>query len=140
MKPADLLASIGQRFALDAIYVFGSRARDVHAFVTGAVPLDPGNRSDVDIGVLPRTGTRLDARQRVDLAADLEGLFGVARVDLVVLPEAPALLAADVVSGELLFVSDATREAEYQLHALRRAADLAPFERERRSIVMAGGR
>jgi hypothetical protein len=40
----------------------------------------------------------------------------------------------------LPFVCDATREGEYQLYALRRAADLAIFEREHRAIVMAGGR
>jgi len=57
-----------------------------------------------------------------------------------VLPEAPAFLAADVVSGELLFVSDRQREADFQLHVLRCAADLAPFERQRRALILAGGR
>ena len=98
------------------------------------------SRSDVDIGVLPEPGQHLDARRRVDLAVEFEGLFDGARVDLVVPPEAPAMLAAGIVSGELLVAGDHAREAEYQLYALRRGADLAPFERERRAIVLEGGR
>jgi hypothetical protein len=60
----------------------------------------------------------------------LEALFDVRRVDLIVLPEADAFLAADVVRGELLAMTDPDAEAEAQLHYLRRAADLAPFLRE----------
>jgi hypothetical protein len=30
------------------------------------------------------------------------------------------------------------RQAEYELHALRRAGDLAPFERERRALLLTG--
>ena len=61
----------------------------------------------------------------------LERAIGVRRVDLIILPEANALLAADVVRGELLFARDAAVEAETQLYYLRRAGDLAPFYRER---------
>ncbi len=139
MEAGDSLASIAARFDLDAVYAFGSRARDVYGFVAEGLPL-ADSPSDIDVGVLPLAGRRLDARQRVDLAIEFERLFGESRVDLVVLPEAPAFLAADIVSGELLFVGDPTREAEYQLFALSRAADLAPFERERRAIILAGGR
>ena len=139
MDATATLASIASRFGLDAIYVFGSRAAEVHAFVTRGAPLSDST-SDVDIGVLPRAGIWLDARQRVDLTMALEQLWGGARADLIVLPEATAFLAADVVSGELLFAGDRTREADYQLHVLRRAADLAPFECERRAIILAGGR
>jgi predicted nucleotidyltransferase len=139
MEVLDRLTAVARRFRLDAVYAFGSRAREVHAFAVRAAPL-ADSQSDVDIGVLPEVGHRLDARARVDLLIELEGLVGSARVDLVVLPDAPPFLAADVVSGELLVAADRTREAEYQLYALRRAADLAPFERQRRAIVLAGGR
>jgi hypothetical protein len=57
---------------------------------------------------------------------------------LVILPEAKPYLALDVVRGELLCVTDVDAEAAYQLYVLRRAADLAPLERERRRMVLAG--
>jgi hypothetical protein len=60
----------------------------------------------------------------------LEYLLEVPRVDVVVLPEAEAFLAADVVRGELLAASDLDAEAEVQLYYACRAADLAPFLRE----------
>jgi hypothetical protein len=66
--------------------------------------------------VQPTRGTRLSAEQRARLVLELEDLFAVARVDLVVLPEANVPLAAE--------------EAESQLFYLRRAGDLAPFYSE----------
>ncbi len=139
MDVRSRIDSLAKRFRLDAMYAFGSRAREVLAFVTGTAALGEG-QSDVDIGILPKTGIHLHARDRVDLVLGLEELFEGARVDLVVLPEAPPFLAVDIVSGELIFVEDRYREAEYQLYVLRRAGDLAPFERERRAIILAGGR
>jgi len=95
----------------------------------GAAPADHPH-SDVDIGVQPTRGTRLAAEQRVRLALELENLFAVARVDLVVLSEANAPLAAEVARGELLACVDPDEEAESQLYYLRRAGDLAPFYAE----------
>jgi hypothetical protein len=56
----------------------------------------------------------------------------------VILPEAPPYLALDVVRGEWLYVGDADVEAVYQLYVLRRAGDLAPFERARLQMILAG--
>ena len=139
MDAGERLVAIAGRFHLDAVYVFGSRAREIHASVNTGAPLTD-SRSDIDIGVLPEPRHHLDARHRVDLVLELEDLFAGGRVDLVVLPEAPPMLAADIVAGELLVATNRLREAEYQLYVLRRAADLAPFERERRAIVLGGGR
>ena len=125
-----------QRYRLTAIYVFGSRAAEIAARVAGAstraagAPPADHPHSDVDIGVQPTRGTRLSAEQRVRLVLELEDLFAVARVDLVVLSEANAPLAADVMRGELLLCADPDEEAESQLYYLRRAGDLAPFYRE----------
>jgi hypothetical protein len=44
----------------------------------------------------------------------------------------------DVVRGEWLYVGDADVEAVYQLYVLRRAGDLAPFERARLQMILAG--
>jgi uncharacterized protein len=127
---------------LTAIYVFGSRAAEIAARVAGApaqsddAPSTDRPDSDVDIGVQPARDTRPTAEQRVRIALEFEDLFAVARVDLVVLPEANAPLAADVVRGELLSCADADEEAETQLYYLRRAGDLAPLYREQLSDLL----
>ncbi len=120
-----------RRYRLTAVYVFGSRATEIAARAAGAPAPPTGHpHSDVDIGVQPLRHTRPSAEQRVLLALELEDLFAVARVDLVVLSEANALLAAEVVRGELLACADPDDEAESQLYYLRRAGDLAPFYSE----------
>ncbi len=124
------LAELCDRFALVALYVFGSRAGEIAACVAGRQAPSEHPQSDVDVGALPRRGETLSARDKVRLTQQLESLLGVPRVDLVVLPEAEAFLAADVVRGELLAAADLDAEAEAQLYSLRRAADLAPFLRE----------
>jgi len=126
----DALTELCHEHALTALYVFGSRAPEVAARTAGdAAPAEhPG--SDVDIGVLPARAGGLSSKARVRLAQQLESMLGVDRVDLVVLPEAEAFLAADVVRGELLTATDLDAEAEAQLYYLRRAADLAPYLRE----------
>ena len=133
------LAAVCRAFALDAIYVFGSRAGEVSAAARDGLALNPQAASDIDIGVLPRAGSRLHAQERAKLTMALETLFSNARLDLVLLPEAPPFLALDIVAGELLVAIDRDRVAEYQLFVLRRAGDLAPFERERRRRLLDGG-
>jgi predicted nucleotidyltransferase len=124
------LETLAARYGLLAVYVFGSRAAEIGARVAGHAAPVMHPHSDVDIGVEPRRGRRLSARDRVRLAHGLEEALGVEPVDLVVLSEASAFLAADVVRGELLVATDLDAEAEAQLYYLRRAGDLAPFLRE----------
>jgi hypothetical protein len=66
----------------------------------------------------------------------LEDLFGVARVDLVILREADPFLAANIVRGERLYALDPYAADEYDLYVLRRAGDLAPLERERMALIL----
>ncbi len=80
------------------------------------------------------------AQQRVRLARDLEDVFRGTRIDLVVLADVDPFLALDAVSGDLLYTADKVREAEYELYVLGRAGDLAPFERERRALLLSGVR
>jgi len=133
----EALAAICRQFEVEALYVFGSRAAEVFACVQGLGAL-ASSTSDVDVGVLPMSSRLSDPRERVRLADAMEHLLGGPRVDLVMLPEADPYLALDVVSGELLYCADAVRQAEYELYALRRAGDLAPFERERRALLLTG--
>jgi predicted nucleotidyltransferase len=132
------LKAIAARYNLAAVYVFGSRAIEIAESVAGdvAAAVHPG--SDVDVGVQPAPGTRLSARDRVRVATDLEDLLGVTRVDLVVLSEADPFLALDVICGELLYCVDKDAQAEDELHVLRRAADLAPYARERWAQILTG--
>jgi predicted nucleotidyltransferase len=132
------LLALAREYGVDAVYVFGSRADEIVGRLRGLeAPARPA--SDVDIGILPRRGTRLTARDRVRLAAKLEDLLGVGRVDLVVLPEASAFLAVDVIQGGLLVDLDPDRTAEFELYVLRRAGDLLGFERQRVEAVLGKG-
>lgn len=145
MSIADALSEIAGRYGLQDIYAFGSRTREVAARVRGAsgdAPADPGlEGSDLDLAVQPSPGHALDHRDRVRLMAELEDLFDVPRVDLVILSEAPPLLAVDVIRGELLHSTDPLAQARHELYILRRAADLAPHQRERvRAILHEGAR
>jgi predicted nucleotidyltransferase len=132
------LRAIAERYRLGAVYVFGSRATEIVKAMAGETVESGLPASDVDIGVQPATIGCLAARDRVGLAADLEDLLAVGRVDIVVLPEADPFLALDVIRGELLYCADRDLQAEEELHILRRAADLAPFARERWKQMLAG--
>jgi predicted nucleotidyltransferase len=132
------LSSICLRYGIDALYVFGSRAPEIARLVGSSQPLADTTTSDVDIGILPKPGCSPDPRVKVKLMAELEDLLGAGRVDLVSLPEAPPFLAVEIIRGELLYDADPDRSAEYELFVLRRAGDLAPFERERVCDVLAG--
>lgn len=130
---ADRLAELARRYGLRDVYAFGSRAREALARVTGSPAPEavPGPESDLDVAVQPPEGHTLSPRERVRIALELEELFAVSRVDLVVLSEASPFLAAEIVAGELLHTSDPLAQAEHELYVLRRAADLAPFRKER---------
>ncbi|MGQ9646973.1 MAG: nucleotidyltransferase domain-containing protein [Thermodesulfobacteriota bacterium] len=131
------LRLIGNRYEIVALYAFGSRAREIAGKVHGKeiFPRDP--HSDVDIGAQLRPGRHLSAKERVRLAIDLEDLLNVNRVDLVILSDADAFLALEIIRGELLYCADADAQAEYELYVLRRAGDLAFYARERwRKILM----
>lgn len=132
----DAILTLADHFGLDAIYLFGSRASELTAFVYEQKDLNPSAASDVDVAVLPQLGHCLNVRDKVRLAAALEDLWNVGRVDLVVLPEASPFLAVDVIAGECIYTRNSDALAEYELFILRRAGDLAPFERMRRQQLM----
>ena len=134
----DRIKAIGTSYNLAAIYVFGSRTGEIQRRAAGEHLPAEHPESDVDVGVRPPGRTRLHARDRVRLAADLEDALGVRRVDLVMLDEADPFLALDVIRGELLYCADKDMEAEEELYALRRAGDLAPYARERWTQILTG--
>ena len=135
---ADELAEICRRFGVVSLYVFGSRAKEIAARVGGSPAAAGPAESDLDVAVQPAQGRMDDPRERVRFLQTLETLFDVPRVDLVILPEAEAFLAADAVRGELLYCDDEDRQAREELYYLRRAADLLPFKRRRLEGILSG--
>jgi hypothetical protein len=77
----------------------------------------------------------MSVREKVEMAAEIEDLLGVGRVDLVILSEADPSLSANIVRGERIFCRDPYAADEYELYILRRAGDLAPLEKERLSLI-----
>lgn len=138
MSLEDQLKLLCPRYGITALYLFGSRAREIVGRMSGRVIPPENAESDVDIGVQPVFGRRLTARERVQLTIELEDLLGVGRVDLVVLPEADPFLALDVIRGEVLYCADPDAQAEDELYVLRRAGDLAHFARERWQHLLSG--
>jgi predicted nucleotidyltransferase len=105
-----------------ALYLFGSRGRH-----------EETERSDVDVGVLFRQEESL--RELLLLEDALERRLG-RPVDLIDTGRASAFLALDVIRGERVFCADPDRCDEFELYVMRRAGDLAPFERERRRLLL----
>ena len=122
------------RYDLQLIYAFGSRAKEAYELARGKRAALRPSSSDLDIGIKPQW--RLSVVDKVKIAAFFEDLFGVPRVDVVVLPEAPVMLALEIVGGELLFAKNDRYEAEYQLYIMRLAAELAPFEKRKRDLIL----
>jgi hypothetical protein len=90
----------------------------------------------VDIAVRPLPNVTLDVQTLVDLAGELERLLDEPRIDLIPLPSASPFLALEAIRGELLHSSDPHGQAEFELYVLRRAGDLAPFQRLRQDLAL----
>ena len=135
----DRLTSICMRYDISSMYAFGSRALEMSQLLKeGSEASADSNHqaSDLDIGVQPTQGSLRTSKERVELTIELEDLFEVPRVDLIILPEAEPFLALDVISGELLYSADLDQQAEEELFILRRAGDIAHFEHERRRLAL----
>ena len=133
---AEKLEILCCTFRIQVFYVFGSRAHEIRTAIEGIGQTDSASLSDVDAAAKLPAGEELSIRQKAELAVELEDLFGVNRVDLVMLSEADPFLAANIVRGERLFARDERSADEYELYILRRAGDLAPFERERIEVAL----
>ena len=124
---------------MESAYVFGSRAGEIRHFLNGkGEPLIPAH-SDVDIGVKIKRGVSLKVREKVQLGIELEDLFNVNRVDLLVISEVDPFVAANIVRGERIYCEDEDRADEYDLYILRRAGDLIYLERKRMALALGEG-
>jgi len=130
------LKGICEQYAIDILYVFGSRSKEAKAWLDNNLTELRQGLTDLDIGMKPAVKAVFSVREKVSLALALEDLFGVTRVDLVVLSEADSFLAANIIRGERLYANDNYLADEFDLYILRRAGDLAPLERERMALIM----
>jgi len=130
------LRKLCERFGVEILYAFGSRAGEVRAAVDAGCDIAESATSDVDIGAKLSPGRKASIREKVELAMRLEDLFGIGKVDLVSLSDADPFLAVNIIRGERLFSVDERLADEYDLYVLRRAGDLAYFERRRIESVL----
>ena len=87
----------------------------------------------MDVGVLFRQ--KMTLHDVVLLEDELEQSLR-RPVDIVDAGCASAFLALDIIRGERVFCADPYRCDEFELYVMRRAGDLAPFERERRRLLL----
>jgi predicted nucleotidyltransferase len=130
------LEQLCRRNAIVILYVFGSRASDVQAWMSATQSVLAPGPADVDIGILHAPNTSWTIRETLQLTVDLEELLGVNRVDLILLDRADPFVAANVIRGERLFADNQYAADEYDLYVLRRAGDLIPLERERQDLIL----
>jgi hypothetical protein len=133
-KIKEQIRDIACRYDLQIIYAFGSRGREAMDLAEGRIGRFSSTPSDLDIGVKP--GRALTVQEKVDITILFEDLFEVENVDLIVLPEAPVSLAFEIVTGEILYMDDPIREAEYQLYIMRLTEDLLPYERMKQEMIL----
>lgn len=134
---AKMIAGVCNRNGIADLYAFGSRCAEIRALaMKPSLNLPARATSDVDIGAVPVNLPQFGPLQRISLVIELEDLFNVSRVDLVVLPEADPFLALEIVRGELLYTDDPDRQARHELYILRRAGDLLPLKKERMKMII----
>lgn len=109
--------------AVVSAYLFGSHAT-----------ARAHQESDVDVGVLldraivPTTAARFEVR--LELLAELTGLFGHREVDVVVLNDAPPLFARKILhEGLRVYLVDAEQDRVFWRDAQILAADIEPWLR-----------
>jgi len=127
------LIQIAKKYDLKLIYAFGSRSREALRVVTGKQQRLLSAMSDLDLAV--KSGRTLSLNDKIEITGEFEELFSVLRVDLVILQEARAFLALEIIKGELLYAENPLMEAEYQLYVMRRAAELIPYERMKQQMI-----
>lgn len=121
----DRIRALADAWARDpdvaAVYLFGSRGAG-----------RPGPRSDVDLAVTLAASLDADARfrKRLALTGDASARLSTDAVDVVVLEDAPVVLAHRVLrDGRLLCQSDPRRRAAVAEQILRRYLDEEPLRR-----------
>ncbi|MCA9928473.1 MAG: hypothetical protein KC419_08350 [Anaerolineales bacterium] len=80
MNREEKLAQLCRQFAVQILYVFGSRAKEVQLWPAGKQVSLTKSISDIDIGV--KSKEPLTIRKKVKLTQQLETFLGINQVDL----------------------------------------------------------
>ncbi len=127
MPRLEELATACRRHGVVALYLFGSRMDDGLARLRGRSV--PAGGSDLDVGVRFAT-PQFNAQALSSLQVALEDVFEPLIVDLVPLQRVDPLFQYEAVNGHRVFETDSTQADEYELLVMRRAAELAPLQRQ----------
>ena len=105
----DLSEYFSNKDSVILAYLFGSTTRG-----------DAGRLSDVDIGVL--LDEKLSEKERFDLELKLTGEIAILikknKIDLIVLNEAPLLLAYNIIKSGIILKSDETERVKFESKTL----------------------
>lgn len=123
-----------KEYRIKALYVFGSRGAELFQAIQDDSIRLAKSPSDLDVGVL--THSVFSIEEKVNLTLELETLFGLSDIDLFILQEVDAFLAANIIRGERVYAEDPYLADEYELFVLRRAGDLAELERQRIAMIL----
>jgi uncharacterized protein len=132
----DALAEICRESAVEILYVFGRRTSAVMQWVEADGPALPASLGEVGIGVKLQSWTIASEERKAGLGSALAEWLQGGRVTLIDLDEANPFQAVNIVCGECLYTHNPIRANEYELYVFRRAGDLAPWERERLTLVL----
>lgn len=133
-KIKDRIEGLAEKYKLQIVYAFGSRAKEALSMVEGKINCLSDGKSDLDLGIKPEIP--LNIEEKIEITLEFEDVFNISRVDLVIIPEASVFLALEIVKGELLYVKDDVYEAEYQLYIMQRAGELIPYERMKQKMIL----
>jgi len=128
------IEQICKKYQIRAFYVFGSRGAELFQAIQDDAIQPAKSPSDLDFGALTRSPFSME--DKVNLTLELETLFGLSDIDLFILQEVDAFLAANIIRGERVFAEDTYLADEYELFVLRRAGDLAELERQRMAMIL----
>ncbi len=130
------LEAICREHSVAILYSFGSRAKEVLAWLNDPEAILAPGPSDVDLGVKPLPATEFNWKTEVALEQALQDLLGVERIDLVNLDNVNPFLAAEVVHGERLYAESEYAADNFDLYILRQEGDLAFLEDERARLLL----
>ena len=130
------LEAICREHGVAILYSFGSRAKEVLAWLNDPEAILAPGPSDVDLGVKPLPTTEFNWKTEVALEQALQNLLGVERIDLVNLDNVNPFLAAEVVHGERLYAESEYAADNFDLYILRQEGDLAFLEDERARLLL----
>ena len=130
------LEAICREHSVAILYSFGSRAKELLAWLNDPEAILAPGPSDVDLGIKPLPATEFNWKTEVALEQALQDLLGVERIDLVNLDNVNPFLAAEVVHGERLYAKSEYAADNFDLYILRQEGDLAFLEDERARLLL----